>query len=260
MPAASGIYYFAHEADNTERPPLILIHGAGGFHLSWPPLVRRLTDQRVYAVDLPGHGKSEGVGRQSIEDYTEDVIAFMKDLEIPNAFIAGHSLGSAIAITLALKYPKQVLGLILIGSGAKLRVSSAILDGAGNSNTFDATVQMVNDCSFGPHSPPRLKQLATERMANVRPSVLHGDFLACDAFNVMDQIEKIQAPTLIICGTEDMMTPLKYSEYMHNRIANSRLEVVEGAGHMLMLEQPGVTADLISRFMNDLPPRAGRDA
>jgi pimeloyl-ACP methyl ester carboxylesterase len=258
MPAASGIYYFAHEADNTERPPLILIHGAGGFHLSWPPQVRRLTDQRVYAVDLPGHGKSEGVGRQSIEDYTEDVIAFMNGLEIPCAVIAGHSLGSAIAITLALKHPKQVSGLILISSGAKLRVSPAILDGASNSNTFDSTVQMVNDCSFGPHTPSRLKQLATERMAGIRPSVLHGDFLACDAFNVMDQLEKIKAPTLIICGTEDRMTPLKYSEFLRDRITNSKLEVVDGAGHMLMLEQPVLTADLISRFMNDLSPRAGR--
>lgn len=258
MPIASGMYYFAHKADGITRPPLILIHGAGGFHLSWPPQVRRLADQRVYAIDLPGHGKSEGVGRQSIEDYTEDVIAFMKSIEVHSAVIAGHSLGSAIAVTLALKYPRLVLGLILIGGGAKLRVSPAILEGASKSSTFDSAVKMVNDCSFGPHTPPRLKELATERMANVRPAVLHGDYLACEAFNVLDRLEKIKTPTLIICGTEDRMTPLKYSKYMHDRIPNSRLEVVDGAGHMLMLEQPGVLADSISVFMDDLSPRAGR--
>jgi pimeloyl-ACP methyl ester carboxylesterase len=117
---------------------------------------------------------------------------------------------------------------------------------------------MVNDCSFGPHTPPRLKELATERMADIRPSVLHGDFLACEAFNVMDQLEKIKAPALIICGTEDRMTPLKYSEFLRDRIANSRLEVLDGAGHMLMLERPDVTAGLISRFMDELSVHAGR--
>jgi pimeloyl-ACP methyl ester carboxylesterase len=256
MPTVSGIHYFAHKAESPSRPPLILIHGAGGFHLSWPPQVRRLADQRVYAIDLPGHGKSEGVGKQTIADYAEDVLAFMKDLKLPEAVVAGHSLGSAIALTLALEYPKQVLGLILIGSGAKLRVAPAILDGAGNPNTFDSTVQIVNDCSFGPDTPPRLKELVIERMADIRPSVLHGDYLACDAFNVMDQLEKIKAPTLILCGREDAMTPLKYSEFLRDHIPNSRLEVVDGAGHMLMLEQPARTAELISRFMDELPHRA----
>lgn len=252
MPTIAGIHYFCHAVEDPTRPPLILIHGAGGFHLSWPPQVRRLNGQAVYAIDLPGHGKSEGVGRQAIEDYTADVVAFMQALDLPQAVIAGHSLGSAIALTLSLKYAGQVLGLILIGGGARLRVAPAILEGAASFNTFDSTVQLVNDCSFGPNTPPRLKELAMERMADIRPSVLHGDYLACDAFNVMDQLEKIKVPALIMVGTEDRMMPLKYSEFLRDQIPHSRLEVVEGAGHMLMLEQPERTAQLISAFMEDL--------
>ena len=63
-----------------QRPPVILIHGAGGTHLSWPPQIRRLSDEHIFAIDLPGHGKSGGAGRQSIDEYADDVIAFMKDL------------------------------------------------------------------------------------------------------------------------------------------------------------------------------------
>jgi pimeloyl-ACP methyl ester carboxylesterase len=258
MPTAAGLYYFVHETDDTTRPPLILIRGAGGFHLSWPPQVRRLAGERIYAVDLPGHGKSEGVGRQSIEEYADDMAVFMDARGIHHAVVAGHSMGSAIAITLALRHPKQILGLVLIGSGAKLRVAPAFLEGVSNANTFVSTVQKINDCSFGPDASPRLKELATQRMGQSQPSVLYNDYLACDAFNAMDQIEKIKVPTLILCGTEDKMTPLKYSKSLREGIGSAQLVVVEDAGHMLMLEQPFVTADLISKFMKDLPPRAER--
>ncbi len=258
MPIAAGLYYFVHEADDTTRPPLILIHGAGGFHLSWPSQVRRLAGERIYAVDLPGHGKSEGMGRQSIEEYVGDMAAFMDALGIHRAVFAGHSMGSAIAITLALRYPMQVLGLILIGSGAKMRVSPAFLEGVSNAHTFASTVQMINDCSFGPKASPRLKELATQRMGQSHPSVLYNDYLACNAFNAVDQIEKIKVPTLILCGMEDKMIPLKYSKSLRDSIGSAQLIVVEDAGHMLMLEQPDVTANLISRFMKDLAPHAGR--
>lgn len=258
MPTAAGLYYFAHQADDTTRPPLVLIHGAGGFHLSWPPQVRRLAGQRIYAVDLPGHGKSEGMGRQSIEEYADDIAAFMDALRIQEAVVAGHSMGSAIALTLALKVPKQVIGLILIGSGAKLRVAPAFLEGVSNPNTFVSTVQMINGCSFSPKASPRLKELATQRMGQSHPSILYYDYMACDSFNVMDLLKKIKVPTLILCGTEDKMAPLKYSEFLRDRIVDSQLEVVDGAGHMLMLEQPDVAAGLISRFMKDLPPHTER--
>ncbi len=258
MPVIEGLYYFVRGIENTSRPPVILIHGAGGFHLSWPPQVRRLGGLRVYAVDLPGHGKSEGTGRQSIQAYADDVAAFMKALEIHSAVIAGHSMGSGIAMTLALNYPQNVAGLVSIGGGAKLRVAPAILEGVSKPDTFVSTIQLINDYSFSPRVSQRVKELSTQRMAGTTPQVLHGDFLACDTFNAMDQLGQIKAPALIICGAEDRMTPLKFSESLRDGIADSCLEVVEGAGHMLMLEQPDLTADLISRFMKDLPLHAGR--
>jgi pimeloyl-ACP methyl ester carboxylesterase len=256
MPTAAGFYYFAHQAEDVSRPPVILIHGAGGNHLSWPPQVRRMDDQRVFAPDLPGHGKSEGVGRHSIQEYADDVLRFMDALELREAALAGHSMGSAIALWLALHCAERVSALVLIGGGAKLRVAPSILDSAGKPETFETAVVTINENSFSRNASPRVKELAAKRMMETRPSVLLGDLLACNEFDVLDQLEKVGAPALIVCGSEDRMTPPKYSEFLHKGITGSQMHIVEGAGHMAMLEKPDVIADLLSRFLDDLPPRA----
>ncbi|MBI5963812.1 MAG: alpha/beta hydrolase [Chloroflexi bacterium] len=260
MPIAANLYYFAHEMEGHAKklPPVILIHGAGGHHLSWPPQIRRLADEKIYAPDLPGHGKSEGVGRHSIDEYADDVIAFMKELKIRAAVMVGISMGSAIALTLALKYPGKVLGLGLLGAGAKLRVSPSILETAGNPNTFESAVDMINGNCFSPNAGQILMQLSKEQMMETRPPVLLGDFLACNEFDVVGQLGQINLPALIVCGAEDKMTPLKLSELLHNGIVNSQLHVVENAGHLVMAEQPDVVAELLKQFIDNLPPRTRR--
>ncbi len=258
MPVASGLYYFANQADHLARPPVILIHGAGGNHLYWPPQVRRLPNQRIFAVDLPGHGKSEGLGYHTIDDYADSIIEFLEALKLSGAVLAGHSMGSAIALSAAIRFPKRVVGLVLVGGGAKLRVAPAILQSASNLSAFANAVQMVTDFSFAPQTGERLKELAAQRMSETRPTVLHGDFVACDAFNAMDQLSEISVPTLVLCGDKDQMTPPKYSEFLRDHIAGARMEVVPNAGHMVMLEQPEKTAGILDDFLNTVSYQPGQ--
>ncbi|RME86948.1 MAG: alpha/beta hydrolase [Anaerolineae bacterium] len=252
MPLAAGLYYFAHEPEGDDQVPVILIHGAGGTCLHWPPEVRRLEGRRVYALDLPGHGKSEGIGKQSIEEYARVVVDFMKALKVRSAVVVGHSMGGAIALTLALKHRRRVHALGLVGTGARLRVAPAILESTASEATFETAVQMITDWAFGPEVSPELKSLAAQRMAETRPTVLHGDFVACDAFDVMDKLGKIRVPTLILCGTEDKLTPPRYSEYLREKIPDSRLVLVKGAGHMVMLEQPATVATALQDFLAEV--------
>ena len=258
MPSALKINYFAHAAEKINYPPVILIHGAGGNHLSWPPQIRRLPDQRVFAIDLPGHGKSEGAVRHSIDEYVEDLISFMGSLDIHKTVLVGVSMGGAIALTLALKYPHKVQGLALLGIGAKMRVAPEILEALGNSNMFEAAVNEISKNCFSENVPQNLIQLSTQAMLQMNPPALLGDFSACDQFDITAQLEKIKIPVLIICGSADKMTPLKYSGSLKDKIVRSRLEVIQGAGHLVMTEQPDIVAGLLAQFIDALPLRPGR--
>jgi pimeloyl-ACP methyl ester carboxylesterase len=131
----------------------------------------------MYTLDLPGHGKSGGLGRQEIIEYSKAVVEFMKALRLGSAAVVGFSMGSAIALSLALAYRKRVLGLALIGSGAKMRVAESTLELASNPSMFLSTVEMVIENSYKPNVDPRIKELAVQQMAETRPAVLYSDFV-----------------------------------------------------------------------------------
>ena len=253
MPTAAGLYYFASGEDLHDHPPVLLLHGGGGSHLSWPPQIRRLNGQRMFTLDLPGHSKSEGLGRQNIDEYGKAIIEFMKALRLSAAVMVGFSMGSAIALSLALQYRRRVLGLVLVGSGAKMRVAPSLLEMAGNPSTFRSAVEKIIDDSYSPAADERLKELVIQQMEETRQAVLYGDFLACDSFDVMDGAKRIHVPTLLICGSEDRMTPQNRSEYLRDQIEGARLCVVEGSGHMVMIERPDEVANLIAEFLDQIP-------
>jgi pimeloyl-ACP methyl ester carboxylesterase len=231
------IYY----AERGRGFPVILIHGAGGNHLIWGAQLRALGDKsRTIALDLPGHGMSPGAGRDSIEAYSDLVLAFLDALAIERAVLVGHSMGGAIVQTMALSHLGRASALGLIGTGARLRVLPAILNGV--LPDFENTVRMVIENSFAAGADRAMMSKSETQLRACDPLVLHGDYLACNAFDVLDRVSQIRAPTLLICGREDRMTPPKYSEFLASRIANARLEWIEGAGHQVMIEQPGAVS------------------
>ena len=143
MPLNAEIYYrHSFEGDN-ESAPVILIHGAGGTHLHWPAQIRRLPGNRVYTLDLPGHGKSEGRGNQTIKSYCDSIIRWMEHIHIFRGVIVGHSMGGAIAINMALNHPEHVVALGLVGSGARLRVAPVILENSSSPTTFPLSLTMA---------------------------------------------------------------------------------------------------------------------
>jgi pimeloyl-ACP methyl ester carboxylesterase len=253
MPVSGNLYFSQHCEKGTENPPLVLIHGAGGTHLYWPPEIRRLPGYCVYAVDLPGHGKSELCdGQQTIVEYVRYLVQWLESIQLRRAVLIGHSMGSAIALTLAIHHPEYVVGLGLISGGARLRVHPDLLNYAADMTTYVKAADFLVSCSFSTNAPPRLAELASKRMLETRQSVFLGDLLACDRFNVMDRLGGVQQPTLVVCGTEDQMTPLRYAQFLSNTIPNAKLTVIPNAGHMVMLEQPRLVAESLLSFLQDI--------
>ena len=240
-------FYALYQGDVQGRNNLVLVHGAGGSHLDWPAPLRRLTGANVYDLDLPGHGRSQGTGRSSIAAYRDSLLGFLDSLGLERAVVVGHSMGGAISLDSALHYPDRLAGLILVGSGARLRVAPAILTGI--LSDFEATVDLVCDYAFGPGATEQLKRLGRQRLLRTLPEVLRGDYAACDAFDVMERLGEVRCPTLVIGGTADRLTPSKYSIYLRDHIPGAELVLVDAAGHMVMLEKPEVVTKAVSKFV-----------
>jgi pimeloyl-ACP methyl ester carboxylesterase len=244
MVAGQSIYYIQQ---GRQGLPVIFVHGSGSNHLIWGSQVRALGDMaQAIAIDLPGHGRSELPGRTSVNAYADVILGLLDVLHFDRAVVVGHSLGGAIAQTFGLTYPDRTAGLGLVGTGARLRVLPAILQGVLSPADFDTTMQFVIDYSYAPGLDAEMRRRAEEEFRACPPQVTHDDFAACDAFDIMARVSDIRAPTLIICGRQDRLTPIKYAEYLASKIPNARLVLVDGAGHSVMVEQPeAVNAALV---------------
>ncbi len=257
MPFAADIYYHLSDSGGGEALPVVLIHGAGGNHLYWPAEIRRLPGFRVYALDLPGHGKSHGRGHQTIKAYAESILDWLAAIGLFQVVFIGHSMGGAIALTLARMAPEHVLGIGLVASGARLRVHPVILESSAHRQSLPTAIDAIIAAAFSSHANPQLVNLAKKRMSAVRPSVLHGDFLACNQFDMLEDLPAIKTPTLVVCGQEDQLTPPRYSQYLADQMPNTVLTIVPRAGHMVMLEEPQVVANALQDFLSGLSFQPG---
>lgn len=249
--AAQSLYYRLNADDLTNRrPPLLLIHGAGGTHMHWPAALRRLPDWNVYALDLPGHGKSPGPGRASIAAYCDVVYGFVEELGLARVVLAGHSMGGAIVQEFALCYPGRLAGIVLVGTGARLRVAPAILDGI--CSDFPATARTIADWVHAPDVPPQLKRLYVQSVLANDPQVMYDDFYACDQFDRRPDVARIATPALVVCGAADVMTPPKFSEFLAQTLPHARLTLIPNAGHMVALEASEAVATAVADFLRTL--------
>lgn len=245
--AQTTIFYT--ENQSTGDNPLILIHGAGSSHLGWPPELRRFPHRRVVALDLPGHGRSTAPGLDSVSGYAEVLTAFLSAMQIDKPILVGHSMGSAIAQTIALQYPDLLAGMVLIGSSSKLTVNPAILEGIFTQP--QETAAQINKWSWYKEADPALKELGLKALLDTPPHVIHGDYVACSQFDVTARLAEFTLPVLVIAASHDKMTPLEQGQALAENIVRARLEIIQEAGHMMMLEQPAEVSQRIQTWLQE---------
>jgi pimeloyl-ACP methyl ester carboxylesterase len=230
-------------------PPLVLIHGAGGSHLHWAPTTRRLSGRSVYAIDLPGHGRSPKDGHTSIGGYVEVLSSWLSQTGLQRPVLAGHSMGGAIALSLALKQPEPLGGLVLVGTSDHLPVNPTLMGMLEKDETYGDAVDLIIRWSFSPGAEHRLVELSRKRMLEVPRQVLQADFRACERYDVQGRLGEIRLPTLVVCGAADKMTPERNVRRLTQGIRDSRFTLIQSAGHMVMLEKPSELDEAIQEFL-----------
>ena len=230
-----------------ELPLVVFLHGAGFDHSMWALFSRWFSHHgySVLAPDLPGHGRSKGQPIPSIAAMADWTIKLIDAAGAKKAGLVGHSMGSLIALDAAARYPDRISALSLIGVGGAMPVSPDLLN-AAKDNDHDA-IDMVSIWGFGfaaglggSQAPGLWMMGGGQRvLERGRPGALHNDLAACNDYkDALGAAIKVTAPTTLILGERDMMTPLKSGKQLAAAIAGSTPVVLPGAGHMLTAERP----------------------
>jgi pimeloyl-ACP methyl ester carboxylesterase len=228
-------------------PAVVFLHGAGMDHSVWALLARAFSHNGfgVLAPDLPGHGRSAGPALSSIAALADWTAALIDAAGIKAARVIGHSMGSLVALEMAARHPAKLSALGLIATAAPMRVSDDLL-GAAKANDH-AAIDMISIWGYGQRAvlggceAPGMWMLggALRLLERASSGVLFADLSACNAYkDALGAAAKVAVPAAVILGGRDVMTPLKNGKPVATAIQNSRLTVLETAGHMLMSERP----------------------
>ena len=254
MPLVGDFYYAETDGTDHNRPVVVLIHGAGSDHHCWPIQMRRLSGWRVLAVDLPGHGRSTGRPRQSVQAYAQDLLVFLNELQIYRAVLVGHSLGASVALQLALEHPDLLAGLGLISAIAHLEAPPSLIDYFSNPLTIPLAIQLFQQWAFSPQTTPARVEAGLVALRGARPAVLAGDWQAFAHYDLPGGLGRISAPAWVATGGDDRLAPLPCAHFLAAGLPAARMQVFANAGHMLLHEQPAAVAAGLRAFLVSLSP------
>ena len=234
-----------------DKATIFFIHGSGGSHFLWNAQVDALSpNANTIAIDLPGHGASDGKGLNSVTDYAEAVLDFIDATGASEPILCGLSLGGAIVQQLLIDHPGRFAAGILVGTGARLKVMPAIFEAIEkNDGSF---IHMLNQYAFSPQTETAVKKPMLDDTARCAPEVTYADFEACNGFDVMERLTEIQAPVLVVTAEDDKMTPPKYGDFLESGIPNVSRAHIAAAGHFMPVEQPKAFNQAVVDFLDTI--------
>ncbi len=227
---------------------LLLIHGAGQNSRFWEHQVEGLAPHiNTYALDLPGHGRSQGPTRQSIADMAHAVLEFMDAMGLTSVIPCGISMGGAIVLQLLIENPNTFPEGILTNTGARLKVLPDILDTVKNNYATYMTALFHMAIPADKRTKETKKALLNTLETDYR--ITYSDLMACNAFDVMTRLSTIESRVLVMAAEKDLSTPLKYGRLLSDRIENASFALINGCGHFSPIEDPEAFNKAVMSFL-----------
>jgi len=235
---------------------VVLVHGAAMDGSVWELQARTLAAAGFdpIAVDLPGHGESGGEPAATIKGYAGWLLAYLAMLGSP-VHLVGHSMGALVVLEAARAEPDLVRSVTMIGVADRMPVNPRLLSAVadGDPAAFDGMAAWM--FAREPAGVPAWS--ASDALAVLRrsaPGVVFGDLTACDAYpSAAAAAAGYPGPVLILAGDQDVMTPPDGVAPIVAAAPDATAVVVEGSGHMLMVERPDVVDDALIRFLESVP-------
>lgn len=243
---------------NPTLPSIVLLHGAAMDHTVWVLPIRYFArhHRNVLAIDLPGHGRSEGPPLESIGAIADWVVRLLDTVKVDKAALAGHSMGSLPALEAAGRYPERVRSLALLGTSVPMPVTDQLLGAAEANNhaAFDILTIWGHSRSsqLGGNSNPGMWMLGggVKLLERSAPSTLFNDLRACNEYgDGVDSAARITCPTLLILGNNDTMTPMRSAKSLSAIITGARTVVLDGCGHSMLAERPNEVLDALIEIL-----------
>lgn len=228
-------------------PPLALLHGAGCDAASFAELRPHLGAVVTHALELPGRAARPGPAPRSAAEAAADVARQLEALGAVPSLVLGHSYGGAVALELALEWPALVAGLVLVSTGARLRVHPALLASLEAAVASGAPLRLP--APWQPGTPEALIARFERATAAIPPPTVLADWRAADAFDRLADLPRVRCPALVLTGTEDPLTPVKYARHLATHLPDAELQLLEGAGHLLPLEHAAEVARHLLAFI-----------
>jgi len=247
-------YTAAHPLD-PRKPTIVFVHGAGLDHSTFALQSRYFGyhGRNVFALDLPGHGRSDGPPIPTVAGMADWVLGVLDTHEIATAAMVGHSMGALIALDAASRRPDRVERVACIGVGYPMKVSEAFLEAARRNEQTAYDMETIwghaAQVPFGGNPNPGMWMYGDmlARLARLAPGVLYNDLKACNDYS--SDFANVKCPVLLILGRRDVMTPPRAASSLQ-KLPNVRTELVDLSGHSLMAEAPDAVLDELIRFMS----------
>ncbi|MGH8670393.1 MAG: alpha/beta fold hydrolase [Burkholderiales bacterium] len=249
-------YTAAHLLD-PRKATLVFVHGAGLDHSTFNLQSRYFGyhGRNVLALDLPGHGRSDGPPLPGIAAMADWVFKVLESLQIDRFSVVGHSMGSLVALECAGRQPARVERIALIGVAYPMKVAEVFLDAASRNDYAAYDMETIwghaAQVPFSRNPNPGMWMYGDmlARLRRLAPGVLHTDLKASNDY--VSDFAGVKCPVLVVLGKRDMMTPPPGAQALLEKLSNPTTELVELSGHSLMAEAPDATLDALVRFFRD---------